>query len=158
MHIQIRDRHQPRGHLYDCANESRESRSGRRARASLVSHFVVIGVIEGRDFSLEMSPCASKVRRDHEKSRLLRNRAQGLIIHALSRGDCTHFDGDNSFRVTPLQFLQLITFDIAASKRSDDLLFRLSIFDSARDVSLLSRHFRNCDKRSALNFSSALNS
>lgn len=70
-----------RGHLYDCANENRDileprSNGGRRA-AHLVSRFVVTMLSKVAICSLEMSPCPSKVRRDREKSRLLRNRRGG---------------------------------------------------------------------------------
>lgn len=137
MHIQIRDRH-----IYDFANESHDMLGGERARLSSLiswSRCYRRSRFLARNVTVRVqSPTGS-----WKISIITKLAARGPITRSLSRGDCKHFDGDNSSfvyarRTRNCSISQLITLKILRTKiKSDVSLFRLSIFDSAGDVPLL---------------------
>lgn len=114
-----------------CERELRYT--GRRMSAPFVSHFVIAVLSK---VAISRSKCHRACLKSDRIVKNLDHYEIEPIIRALSRGDCRHFDGDNSFRLhmpyTQLQYSHLITLEILCIKiKSDVLLFRLSIFDSA---------------------------
>lgn len=148
MHIQIRE------------DENRDTGEPlERLFSSLIS-WSNDNVIEGRNFSLEMSPCALKVRWDREKSAwygIARDRfCDGDFSRSRYRATIADISTaiilfDWTVVILAINNLIKLYIDTYREKKSHDLLFVCRSF-------LSSCYFRGHDERATLNFNGALNS